>query len=78
LTSTFNDEFNEDAVVDEAATLVEGLLGTYLYSVVNEAMPESTTDVIEVLIKVRVSCSVDGIARFSLADLSQICGRPDQ
>jgi len=40
LTSTFDDEFNGDEIVDEAAQLVVGLLNTNLYTVVNETMPE--------------------------------------
>lgn len=40
LTATFNDEFNTDEVVDEAAQLVEKMLDTHLYTVVKEKMPE--------------------------------------
>ena len=40
LTATFNDEFNEDDVVDEAAKLVEQMLNAYLYTVVGEKMPK--------------------------------------
>jgi hypothetical protein len=40
LTGTFNDDFNKDEVVDEAAQLVEKMLNTHLYTVVNEQMPE--------------------------------------
>lgn len=40
LTGTFNNEFNKDEVVEEAAQLVEQMLNTHLYKVVNEKMPE--------------------------------------
>ncbi len=43
LTGTFNEEFNKDEVVDDAAQLIEKMLNTYLYTVVREKMPEIVT-----------------------------------
>ena len=39
LTGTFNDEFNEDDAVDQAAQLVVDLLERHLYTVVKEELP---------------------------------------
>ena len=43
LTATFNDEFNKDATVDEAAQLVVKLLDDHLYEKVVEQMPPIDT-----------------------------------
>lgn len=40
LTSTFNDEFNEEDILIKAATIVEGLLKTFLYAPLNKHLPE--------------------------------------
>ncbi|MBK7434192.1 MAG: hypothetical protein IPI66_10035 [Chitinophagaceae bacterium] len=40
LTSTFNDEFNEEDILIEAATIVEGLLEKYLYTPLGKQLPE--------------------------------------
>lgn len=39
LTSTFNDEFNEEDILIEAATIVESLLHTHLYSPLGKQLP---------------------------------------
>jgi|ERR1035437_920744 hypothetical protein len=40
LTSAFNDEFNQEDVLIEAATIVEGLLQKYLYTPLSKQIPE--------------------------------------
>jgi hypothetical protein len=42
LTTTFNDEFNEEAALIEAATAVESLLTEFLYLPLGEKMPAIT------------------------------------
>ncbi len=40
LTSTFNEEFNEEEVLIAAATAIEDLLQTFLYAPLHEQLPE--------------------------------------
>ncbi|MDX2190056.1 MAG: hypothetical protein SFY32_09345 [Bacteroidota bacterium] len=40
LTTIFNDEFNEESKLIEAATIIEGLLKVHLYDYFGESLPE--------------------------------------